>query len=531
MPRAMPAPPSAPSTAPVSMPAPNVNPPAARSAASPVSAPDTTPPIIAALPSFDRRVELDTPDRRSRTSCDACPSRPWIAISRSVDARMSVSRRAASAWLALAFASSASLSRSPIALPRSVKRSLEARVGQRFAVAGGARDRRDERVHRLVELRRAAAPATRARVAHTAARFVSANALPDDAQQRDLLHPAARERIERNDRAHERTRAERVAPARLVRFLLVARPRLAGLVEQHDDRLADPLEHGHLRRQVAGVLGRFGRVDEVEHDVGLVANVRDRLLRQPERAVAKAIPDLREEPADRIALLRESLRKARAVAEARRVPEDQRIAFGRVDHRIGRRLERDVRRVAHFADVAAEQRARERRLARVRVRDQRQRDCVGVAHDACSQAAIRSLPRPPRDRDAARFAKTGSMPASANSARQSLRRSSSRRASTPLRRERRLVDEDEHRLRPGRCAQALDERAMRFAFRRRGQIEQRDRRAGVVGQRSGRQCVLPAIVDRRCDDQRCAAAERATDDRLQAGQARRAERGSCRARP
>ena len=113
----------------------------------------------------------------------------------------------------------------------------------------------------------------------------------------------------------------------------------------------------------------------------MVAHVAYRELREPERAIAPAVPHLRQEPADRIALLREPAREARAVAEARRVPEHQRVAAVGLDQRIRRRLGRHVRRVADLADVAREQRARERRLARVRVRDERQRDRgAGVAH-------------------------------------------------------------------------------------------------------------------------------------------------------
>src|SRR5205823_896623 len=98
------------------------------------------------------------------------------------------------------------------------------------------------------------------------------------------------------------------------------------------------------------------------------------------RAVAKAIPDLRQEPPDRAALLGESSCESRAVAKARRVPKYQRVVFLRFDQRIARRFLRHVLTVAHDAHVASQKRARERGLPCVGVRDQRQRDRGMLIH-------------------------------------------------------------------------------------------------------------------------------------------------------
>jgi hypothetical protein len=92
------------------------------------------------------------------------------------------------------------------------------------------------------------------------------------------------------------------------------------LIEQNDDRLADPFEDRELRRDVAGVGWRLRRVDEVQHDVGLVTDVAHRLLARPQRAVAPAVPGHREEADDRMVVRREPPREPRAVAEAGRIP-------------------------------------------------------------------------------------------------------------------------------------------------------------------------------------------------------------------
>src|SRR5205085_7637637 len=102
----------------------------------------------------------------------------------------------------------------------------------------------------------------------------------------------------------------------------------------------------------------------------LVARVADRLLAGPERAILPVVPDLAQEAADRVLGLAQAASQANAVAEARRVPEEQAVAVARLDEHVRVGGVGDVRRGAHLADVAPEQRARERRLARVGVRDE-----------------------------------------------------------------------------------------------------------------------------------------------------------------
>ena len=289
-----------------------------------------------------------------------------------------------------------------------------------------------------------------------AARFASGSTPADGGEQRELLHPAAGERVERQHVAHAAARRsasrQRASSARL----LGRGPRRPGLVQQHDHRLADPRQHLELRREVAGVGRRLRRVDEVEHDVGLVAHVAHRLLRQPERAVAKAVPDLRQEPADRIALLRAAASRAARCRRSPACPRGPGVSPSAVSISvIRRRLGGDVRRVAHFADVAAEQRARERRLARVGVRDQRQRDVVRRRRDptasrARARARRRARASAAARSGAARSTNSGATRPLARAMRVQSRAALARGASlvaAPARAKRRLVDEREQRPR------------------------------------------------------------------------------------
>ena len=150
--------------------------------------------------------------------------------------------------------------------------------------------------------------------------------LLDGAEQRRLLHPAAGEGVERQHRAHGRMRRQVRAPARQLGGLERRRAGRAELVEQHDHRLADPGQQLHLGRDVAGRLRRLGGVDEVEHHVGLVAQVAHRLLAGPERPVAPAVPDLAQEPADRAAT---TAAGASPGARCRRSPACPRAAAAR----------------------------------------------------------------------------------------------------------------------------------------------------------------------------------------------------------
>ncbi len=151
-------------------------------------------------------------------------------------------------------------------------------------------------------------------------------------------------------------------------------PRRADLVQQHDDRLADPAQHLHLERDVAGVVRVLGGVDEVQHGLRAVARRAHRLLAAPEGTVAVAVPHFAQQPAERVVGHAQPLHELRRVAEARRVGQAQHVAFGARQQRVRLGDVGDVRRVAHLADVAAEQRARQRRLAGVGVGDQRDLD-------------------------------------------------------------------------------------------------------------------------------------------------------------
>ena len=106
----------------------------------------------------------------------------------------------------------------------------------------------------------------------------------------------------------------------------------------------------------------------------VVANVAHGLLAAEEGAVGKAIPDLGEQPAERIRVLLESAQQTHAVAETRRVPELETIAPRRLEERVAFGLQGDVREVADLAHVAAQERPGQRGLADVRMRDQAQRD-------------------------------------------------------------------------------------------------------------------------------------------------------------
>ncbi len=183
-----------------------------------------------------------------------------------------------------------------------------------------------------------------------------------------FLDPAAREGVEREHVLHVGVGLRPRAPRRGDRRV----GRGAGLVEQQQHGPPGPREDLHLRRDVARVLGALRRVHEVEDDVGAVADARDGLLRAEQRAVAEAVPDLVREPAERVALAPQPLQQPRRVAEPRRVLEDEPRAVGR-EHVVGLGDHGDVGLVEDLADVAAQERARERGLADVRVGHERER--------------------------------------------------------------------------------------------------------------------------------------------------------------
>ena len=169
------------------------------------------------------------------------------------------------------------------------------------------------------------------------------------------------------------------APTLLVGLFQSPRSRLSCLIEQDQHGLSDPIEDLHLRRDIAGVDGIFGRVDEIEHDISTITRVLHRLLARPERTIAPTVPYFREKPADRIAALREPFGQAHAIAETGRVPQAQHIAIRGLDHRVRLCGAGHMRFIADFADVGAKQRPRERGLARVGVGDKTQVDRIGHA--------------------------------------------------------------------------------------------------------------------------------------------------------
>jgi hypothetical protein len=194
------------------------------------------------------------------------------------------------------------------------------------------------------------------------------------AQQRQLLHPAARERVHRQHQQSGAQRVQMALPARHVLGLQCGGARRPHLVEQHQHRLVEPREQLDLGLDVERGLGRLGRVDEVQHRVGVFAHVAQRLLRVPERAVAPAVPHLGKKPSERVALQAQPAHQAHAVAEARGVPQAQLVAGAAAHQQMVFAQFGDVRLIAHFTDVTLQQRARQRGLAHVGVRDQAQCD-------------------------------------------------------------------------------------------------------------------------------------------------------------
>ena len=157
-----------------------------------------------------------------------------------------------------------------------------------------ARGVADDAARALPSIRRIARSAARATPQRAARTRARRRAAPPRRLRRTARTPApssARTRRSAMTRAHLRVRAQRArASARLVVGLLARRP---CLVEEHEHGLFHPRENGELGREVARVRGMLGRVDEVEHDVGVIAHVAHRALREEERAVAKAVPYLR----------------------------------------------------------------------------------------------------------------------------------------------------------------------------------------------------------------------------------------------
>jgi hypothetical protein len=200
------------------------------------------------------------------------------------------------------------------------QRSREARFRQCLEIQSGARQCFGQHRHRGFELPLPAQlPGTDQ--ACVGLPTLGRQDLADFLQQGDLLHPAARKSVQRQHRADDLIVGQQLAPALVFDRFLGGWPRATGLVEEDDDRFADPLENRQLGFQVTGVGRLFRGIDQIEDDVGLVADIAHRLLREPHRAITKTIPDLPDEPADGVALLAQSLREAGAVAKSGRIPE------------------------------------------------------------------------------------------------------------------------------------------------------------------------------------------------------------------
>ena len=214
MPRAMPAPPSAPSTAPVSMPAPKVSPPAARSAASPRQRAGHDAAHHRGLAFAHRRVDRDAAGEAREHVAFGAAVEPverdqlvGARAQRVVETRRH--RLRARALRPFRFAADAETAsevaqRAAIALPASASRShAAAAIGAASAAIASSNCAGD-------------APATRRRGA-ARTRAALRQRLADEIEQRDLLHPAARERVERRHRADDGRATERGAPASLPR--------------------------------------------------------------------------------------------------------------------------------------------------------------------------------------------------------------------------------------------------------------------------------------------------------------------------
>ena len=158
--------------------------------------------------------------------------------------------------------------------------------------------------------------------------------------------------------------------------LLLVRRVVAGsnLVQQHERRLAEPVEDLQFRLDVAGGGRFFRRVDDVQHDVRRLARRTHGLLAAPERTVREAIPHLREKPADRLAARCQAPLQAHAVAKSGRVPEHEFVGRGTPHQHVRFSDFGDVGAVHDGADVTPQQRPCQRRLADVGVRQQRETD-------------------------------------------------------------------------------------------------------------------------------------------------------------
>ena len=89
--------------------------------------------------------------------------------------------------------------------------------------------------------------------------FIGKN-VADCVKKCKLLHPAARKRIHRQNSFNERVLSHVVGPALQFCLFNFSFPRFAHLIEQHDDRFADPGKNLHFGCDVRAGLGRFACV-------------------------------------------------------------------------------------------------------------------------------------------------------------------------------------------------------------------------------------------------------------------------------
>ena len=245
--------------------------------------------------------------------------------------------------------------------------------GDHFARGGAVRQAGRQQPHRFVERGFALGqPGCRQRRHQRG--LIALQRVLDSLQQCVFVHPAACKSVQRQHARDQRPARQVFAPGLLVGGFFGGRPRRAQLVQQHQNRLANPGQHVHFSRDV-GRRGRaFSGVDQVQHDAAVLLHMAQGLLAGPKRPLAPAVPHGAEEPAQWVVALLQAAQQPSAVAEAGRVGQQQALALCCGDQLVHRHKLGHVRCVAHLTDVAAKQRSRQRGLAGVGVRDQAQRD-------------------------------------------------------------------------------------------------------------------------------------------------------------
>ena len=191
----------------------------------------------------------------------------------------------------------------------------------------------------------------------------------------DALHhlafmpPTACEGVQHQHIAHHGLKALRgLFPALQVLLRLFVGGVAADLVEQHQNRLVQPGQDVHLGAPVARICRVFRRIDQIQHDIGMIARSQQGALAQVKRLVAPAVPHIAEKPAQRIALLTQAFIQPHRITKTRRIPQPQLIAMLRFLQQIALRLAGHMGRVFDLAHIVRHQRARQRGLADIGVR-------------------------------------------------------------------------------------------------------------------------------------------------------------------